>query len=111
MRAVLAGCATVVELDDDGLCCGAGGAWSVLQPELSGRVRDRKVAAIGRTGAGVVASANPGCILQLAAIELLRTAIEEGATDKPPAEKELVRAQRAVDKALRILRDLDDRTS
>ena len=45
------------------------------------------------------------------AIELLRTAIEEGATEKPPAEKELVRAQRAVDKALRILRDLDDRTS
>ena len=43
------------------------------------------------------------------AIEVLRAAIEDGATEKPPEEKELVKAQRAVDKALRILRDLDDR--
>ena len=42
------------------------------------------------------------------AIEVLRRAIEDGATEKPPEEKELVRAQRAVDKALRILRALDD---
>jgi hypothetical protein len=41
------------------------------------------------------------------AIEVLRTAIEEGAVDKPAEEKELVRAQRAVDKAVRILRTLD----
>lgn len=65
VRTVLARYATLVELDDDGLCCGAGGSYSLLQPELSGQARDRKVAAVERTGAPVVASANPGCILQL----------------------------------------------
>ena len=40
--------ADVVELDDEGLCCGAGGAYSALQPELAGAIRDRKVAAIDR---------------------------------------------------------------
>ena len=48
VRTVLGHVADVVELDDDGLCCGAGGAYSALQPELAGAVRDRKVAAIGR---------------------------------------------------------------
>jgi len=57
----------VVELDDDGLCCGAGGAYSTLQPELAGEIRERKLAAIDRSGAAVVASANPGCALHLAA--------------------------------------------
>jgi glycolate oxidase iron-sulfur subunit len=57
----------LVELDDDGMCCGAGGAFSVLEPELAGAVRDRKVAAIARSAPTVVASANPGCALYLAA--------------------------------------------
>ncbi len=56
----------LVELDDDGLCCGAGGAYSVLQPELAGQIRDRKVAAIDRVTPDVVASANPGCAMHLA---------------------------------------------
>jgi len=38
-----------------------------LQPELAGEIRDRKLAAIERSGAAVVASANPGCALHLAA--------------------------------------------
>ncbi len=57
----------LVELDDDGLCCGAGGAYSVLQPELAGQIRDRKIAAIDRATPDVVASANPGCSMHLAA--------------------------------------------
>ena len=52
----------LIELDDDGLCCGAGGAYSVLQPELSSDIRDRKVEAIERVEPDVVASANP-CLL------------------------------------------------
>ena len=43
--------AELVELDDDGLCCGAGGAYSALQPELAGRIRERKVAALASAGA------------------------------------------------------------
>lgn len=56
----------LVELDDDGLCCGAGGAYSVMEPELSGLIRDRKVVSIGRAEPDVVASANPGCSMHLA---------------------------------------------
>ena len=51
----------LVELDDEGLCCGAGGAYSIFEPELSGQIRDRKVASIGRATPDIVASANPGC--------------------------------------------------
>ena len=67
VRAVLARYVDLVELDDEGLCCGAGGAYSLLQPELAGAIRDRKLAAIVRSGAPIVASANPGCALHLAA--------------------------------------------
>lgn len=67
VRSVLAPWFEVVELDDDGLCCGAGGSYSFLHPGLAGDIRDRKLAAIGTTGATVVASANPGCVMHLAA--------------------------------------------
>lgn len=60
----------LVELDDEGLCCGAGGAYSVLQPELAGAIRERKLASIERSGGAVVASANPGCSMHLAAAGL-----------------------------------------
>ena len=74
VRTVLAHVAEIVELDDDGLCCGAGGAYSALEPELAGEIRVRKLAAIARavdrSGANVVASANPGCAMHLAAAGL-----------------------------------------
>jgi len=57
------------DTDDDGLCCGAGGAYSLWQPALARRIRDRKVAAIRAAAPGknapVVASANPGCAMHL----------------------------------------------
>jgi glycolate oxidase iron-sulfur subunit len=55
----------LVELDDEGLCCGAGGAYSALEPELAGQIRDRKLGSIDRAAPDVVASANPGCSLHL----------------------------------------------
>jgi glycolate oxidase iron-sulfur subunit len=67
VRAVLSRYADVVELDDEGLCCGAGGAYAVFQRDLALDIRARKVAAIERSGAPVVASANPGCQLHLVA--------------------------------------------
>jgi glycolate oxidase iron-sulfur subunit len=66
VRAVLSPYVELVELDDEGMCCGAGGAYSALHPELAGQIREEKVAAIRRTGATVVASANPGCSIWLA---------------------------------------------
>lgn len=41
-------------------------------------------------------------------IDHLRAAIADGATTHPRAEKELAKAQRAIDKAIRILRALDE---
>lgn len=67
VRTVLAPYADLVELDDDGLCCGAGGAYAALHPDLAGAVRDRKLAAIERAEVDLVASANPGCTMHLAA--------------------------------------------
>jgi glycolate oxidase iron-sulfur subunit len=70
VRTVLAPYAEVVELDDEGMCCGAGGAYSVQQPELANAIRDRKLDAIGRSGTSVVAVPNPGCAMHLAAAGL-----------------------------------------
>jgi glycolate dehydrogenase iron-sulfur subunit len=67
VRTVLAPYATLVELDDEGLCCGAGGAYSALHPAAAVAIRERKLAAIARAGDGIVASANPGCAMHLAA--------------------------------------------
>ena len=57
----------LVELDDEGLCCGAGGAYSILQPEIAQQIKTRKLAAIEHAAPDIVASANPGCSMHLAA--------------------------------------------
>ncbi|MFK7916810.1 MAG: (Fe-S)-binding protein [Ilumatobacter sp.] len=71
VRTLLSHVADVVELDDDGLCCGAGGAYSALQPQLAADIRDRKLSAIDRavatSPASLLASANPGCSMHLGA--------------------------------------------
>ncbi|MDH3753465.1 MAG: (Fe-S)-binding protein [Acidimicrobiia bacterium] len=70
VRTVLGRYVPIVELADDGLCCGAGGAYSVMQPELAAAIRERKVGFIDRSGARTVASANPGCAMHLQAAGL-----------------------------------------
>ena len=68
VRAVLAPAYSICETGDDGLCCGAGGAYSITQPRLSRDILARKVGALraaAGSGAPIVASANPGCMLQL----------------------------------------------
>jgi len=70
VREVLGRYADLVELDDEGLCCGAGGAYSVVHPEEAAAIRDRKLASIARSGASTVASANPGCLMHLRAAGL-----------------------------------------
>ena len=47
------------------LCCGSAGTYNLLQPEIAGRLRDRKVANIERTGPDVIATGNIGCITQI----------------------------------------------
>jgi len=56
----------VREVAEGHICCGSAGTYNMLQPELSTRLRDRKVANIEATGAAVIAAGNIGCITQIA---------------------------------------------
>ncbi|MBC7995291.1 MAG: glycolate oxidase subunit GlcF [Rhizobacter sp.] len=47
------------------LCCGSAGTYSVLQPELSHQLRDRKLSALAASEPQVIVSANIGCIQHL----------------------------------------------
>jgi glycolate oxidase iron-sulfur subunit len=49
------------------LCCGSAGIYNVVQNEMSMQILERKMEDVNRTGAEVIATANPGCILQLRA--------------------------------------------
>ena len=51
---------------DAHLCCGSAGTYSILQPELSGRLRRNKLAALEAHRPQVIASANIGCMTHLA---------------------------------------------
>ncbi|PKB78752.1 MAG: hypothetical protein BZY88_16840 [SAR202 cluster bacterium Io17-Chloro-G9] len=57
--------AELVEMENASLCCGGAGIYSTVQPELSGRLLQRKIASILETGADEVITANPGCMLQI----------------------------------------------
>ena len=57
-----------VELPTDShLCCGSAGTYSVLQPDLAHRLRDRKLGALAALKAQTIVSANIGCIQHLQA--------------------------------------------
>ncbi len=49
------------------LCCGSAGTYNILQPEIAGKLRDRKVKNIERTGAALIATGNIGCMTQIGA--------------------------------------------
>jgi len=57
---------TLVELPEGDLCCGSAGIYNLLEPEMAEALVTRKVARIVETGARVVATGNPGCMLQIA---------------------------------------------
>ena len=87
----------LVELAESDLCCGSAGVYNLMEPEIAGRLLVRKLDRIAATGAEIVASGNPGCLLQLRRgladrglnvralhpVELLAWAVE----GRPPAEK------------------------
>jgi glycolate oxidase iron-sulfur subunit len=56
---------SLVHLEEADACCGGAGAYWMQQPELSGKVTARKLDAIRRSGAEVVATGNPGCLMQI----------------------------------------------
>ena len=58
--------AEVVELPECESCCGFGGTFSVKFPEISTAILDRKIDAIERSGAQVVAASDASCLMQIA---------------------------------------------
>jgi len=66
-KALLTRAGFVVKEPREGhLCCGSAGTYNILQPEISRRLRDRKVKNIEATDAVAVAAGNIGCITQIA---------------------------------------------
>ena len=55
----------LVEMEEASVCCGAAGSYSVTQQAFSQRLMKRKTAHLAEAGADVVATANPGCLIQL----------------------------------------------
>ena len=56
----------VVGVPEGHICCGSAGTYNLLQPEIAGQLKARKVANIAKTRPDVVAAGNIGCIVQIA---------------------------------------------
>jgi glycolate oxidase iron-sulfur subunit len=66
-KALLAQAGFVVLDPPEGhLCCGSAGTYNILQPEIAGKLRDRKVENIERVAPDIIAAGNIGCITQIA---------------------------------------------
>jgi glycolate oxidase iron-sulfur subunit len=54
-----------VELSEADACCGSAGTYNIAKPEMSDRILQRKLDNIAASGAEVLVTGNPGCLLQL----------------------------------------------
>jgi glycolate oxidase iron-sulfur subunit len=65
-KQLLVACGFVVkEPAEAHLCCGSAGTYNIMQPDIAGRLLDRKVANIEKTTPDVIAAGNIGCIAQI----------------------------------------------
>jgi len=55
----------VVEPDDSHLCCGSAGTYNLMQPEISGQLKARKVETLEATRPEIIAAGNIGCMMQI----------------------------------------------
>ena len=55
------------EIADPEICCGSAGVWNVLHPQPAAELGNRKAANVLATGAELLVTANPGCLMQVAA--------------------------------------------
>jgi len=55
----------VYEIPEAGLCCGSAGIYNLVEPEAAQELGSRKARHVVTTGADVVVSSNPGCLLQI----------------------------------------------
>lgn len=56
---------TLVEMQAADMCCGAAGVYNITQPEMSAKLLDEKMANVEAVKPDIIATANPGCMLQL----------------------------------------------
>ena len=54
------------EVNEGGLCCGSAGVWNLLNPEPARELGARKAGNVAATGADLLVTANPGCLMQIA---------------------------------------------
>ena len=59
--------AEILRLPENGLCCGAAGAYHLTQKEIAGQLRDPKIAHLRRLAPDMLVTSNPGCATFLAA--------------------------------------------
>jgi glycolate oxidase iron-sulfur subunit len=55
----------LVEIPEAAICCGSAGIFNLVQPDVANELGDRKAQLVGPLKADVVATGNPGCILQM----------------------------------------------
>ena len=58
---------TFRELPNSDVCCGSAGVYNIVENEMAMQILTRKMDSVNGTKAGVIATANPGCLLQLEA--------------------------------------------
>jgi glycolate oxidase iron-sulfur subunit len=56
---------TVVEPADSHLCCGSAGTYNLMQPEISGQLKQRKVRTLEAKNPDIIAAGNIGCMMQI----------------------------------------------
>jgi glycolate oxidase iron-sulfur subunit len=56
---------TVKDVPEGHICCGSAGVYNILQPEIAGQLRARKVKNIERTRPDLIATGNIGCMTQI----------------------------------------------
>ena len=56
---------TVLDVPEGHICCGSAGVYNILQPEIAGQLRERKVGNIRKVNPDIIAAGNIGCITQI----------------------------------------------
>ncbi|EEE38725.1 glycolate oxidase, iron-sulfur subunit [Rhodobacteraceae bacterium KLH11] len=56
---------TVLEPADSHLCCGSAGTYNLMQPEISGKLKQRKIRTLEAKNPDVIAAGNIGCMMQI----------------------------------------------
>jgi glycolate oxidase iron-sulfur subunit len=62
------------EIEESAICCGSAGVYNILQPQAAAELGERKATHVAATGADVLVTANPGCLMQI------RAALDERGT-------------------------------